>query len=631
MKLKIQLLLLALLSLLFPVTAWFAFKSVDQEFRIGIEQASKNTIISLKSSFQQLLNSQPQIGIDGFVPITIIDDWLMDGDDAEWQQAIPYSYDNGDENLSVRMALIKRKLALFIETNDASKNTQSPNSEDNDHLIIALANERGLYQYHLNRQAEGILMLGNDAHNKPGFQAYWHEKAKGYTLEILFDRSDFHHLGMVMVNAGQSANASKKITGTLQRDSDQTIKLEPLAIQDPMFEQVINNITPPDHHFIVQDRQKRVIYDSNKLPLEQDESAWQWIITPIYQWFFAVDNSAQQWFQRADGMTGVEHNIVDQNIHYTLKSMLPKGQQNMIQTLLKTSILMISVVIVLMLAYLLYAVLLAWRIKKLNHALHGVLDDSGHLTIHMPSRLAADEIGQLSRGIESMLTEMSEYTQYLKDLGARLSHEMKTPLAIVQSSLDNLAFEHDGEFLQRAQQGTKRLRFILNQLSELSRLKYALEQTPKKPVDLSALVRQLTASYCSVMPNVREQLTNQRCMVEGSAELIGQMIDKLVDNASSFTPSDGLITVSLHPYKNTVALGVFNTGSQLPNGLENNIFDSLVSIRQAQANDAIHLGLGLYVVQLISRYHGAEVKAENSKEPEGVRFTVVFKLHHNSP
>ena len=53
MKLKNQLLLLALLSLIFPIAGWFALKSVDKEFRNSIETASKNTLLSLKSSIQQ--------------------------------------------------------------------------------------------------------------------------------------------------------------------------------------------------------------------------------------------------------------------------------------------------------------------------------------------------------------------------------------------------------------------------------------------------------------------------------------------------------------------------------------------------------------------------------------------------
>ncbi len=621
MKLKHQLLLLALLSALFPVTGWIALKSVDHEFRISIEQASKNTLISLKSSVQELLENNNN-ALNGFIPVPI-KDWLLDGDETEWEAITAYQFHNGKQQLLVKLALVKGQLAMYIEATDATADIQRLGNDNNDYIIIAVANERGLYQYQLNRQAEGSLLPNRDSQNKPGFSAYWHEKSQGYTIEILFDRADFHHIGWVMVDVEQP----DKVTGTLQTNSTQTIKLEPLLVKDQKFQKIIDNITPPDHHFIIQDQQKRIIYESNKLPAEQDATAWQWIITPIYQWLFAVDTSNQQWFQREDGMAGVKQALQDGNISFTLKSMLPKGQQNMIQTLLKTGVMMISVVIFLMLAYLLYAVFLAWRIKKLNNAMHTVLDDSGKLKITMPSHSAADEIGQLSRGIESMLTEMSEYTQYLKDFGSRLSHEMKTPLAVVQSSLDNMAFENDGEFLQRAQQGTKRLRFILNQLSELSRLKYALEQTPKEPLDMTDFIKQLSAAYQSVVTNLSVNLLEQPLMIHGSAELLAQMVDKLVDNAKSFTPDDGRIKLNISQHNNFVVLSVFNSGSQLPENDKHNIFDSLVSVRQEKTTHSTHLGLGLYLVRLIARYHDAEVSAKNTNEPIGVQFSVKFQVH----
>lgn len=299
----------------------------------------------------------------------------------------------------------------------------------------------------------------------------------------------------------------------------------------------------------------------------------------------------------------------------------------MIQTLLKAGVLMMAVVLLLMAAYLSYSLFLAWRIKNLNRALHHVLDDSGQLHTQMPSRKAGDEIGQLSRSIESMLLEMRQYTHYLKDLGSRLSHEMKTPLAIVQSSLDNLVLELEGEaspeFLQRAQEGTKRLRFILQQLSELSQLKYSLEQTPKHRFNLSELVVQLSQSYQSFIPHLRTKIDEKEIFIEGSPELIAQLLDKLLDNAKDYIKEDGYIELSLKEKGGKPLLSVFNTDSQLP---EKNIaiFDSLVSARNKKDSRSVHLGLGLHFAYLIARFHNAEIRAENCRSAKGVVFQVEF-------
>lgn len=626
MRIKHQLLFLGLLSLLLPITGWFALKSVDTEFRQSIKQASKNTLISLQASVQQIIKSNDDIQLDGLV-LGELEDLSIDGYADEWNLINAYVYNRLGHQLKVKIAKFNNNLALFISSNDGHISINPAKIFENDYVIVGLVNNRGLHQFKFYRQAEGKAQAERIGRDGPSYQAYWHETAAGYTLEIVFESDDMHHLGFANLNyIDKDAIIEKTIAGTLEDSKQQALKLLPIVSNNLKLTKILKDITPENNHFTITDKDNRLIYQIDKLPKDQDVSEWQWLITPIYQWLFGIDNTKNnQWFYRkSDGMAGIQHSIVKDNIVYDLKSMMPKGQQNMIQTLLKAGILMIVVVVLLMLAYLGYSLFLAWRINKLNRAMQSVLDDSGLLHIQMPSHNASDEIGQLSRGIESMLTEMREYTQYLKDLGSRLSHEMKTPLAIVQSSLDNLEMDPNPEFLKRAQDGTKRLRFILNQLSELSQLKYTLEQTPKEHFNLSGLVQNLAISYQSFIPGLKTEIECLPLTINGSPDLIAQMIDKLMDNARDFIAKDGLIILSVKSIKDKVQLSLFNTDSQLPNrGL--NIFDSLVSVRNKQATDSIHLGLGLYLVQLISRFHQATLKAENQQNPKGVIFTIDFK------
>lgn len=621
MKLKYQLLLLALLSLLFPITGWLALKSVDKEFRLTIEQASKNTLLSLKASVQQMLQSDPNFELDGLIP-EAIDNFILDGDSNEWDAITAYTYQKGLDKLVIKIASDDIYLYMLIESNDATIDSYSLDSDKNDQIIIALADDRGLYKYYFQRQAEGFLSKKDELIEKPEYQAYWHEKSQGFVMEVRFKNLNIHHVGFATINQ----SLQKTTTGTL--NTAQTLKLLPIISINKSFQAAISNITPENNHFSILDNQKRIIYQSNKLPSNQNVSQWQWMITPIYRWLFGINEEnkmSNKWFYRQeDGMAGIKHSIQANDVTYELNSMMPQGQQSMIQTLLKAGVLMIAVVLLLMLAYLGYSLFLAWRIKKLNKAMQTVLDDSGRLHIQMPSHNARDEIGQLSRGIESMLSEMREYTQYLKDLGSRLSHEMKTPLAVVQSSLDNLELEQRPEFLQRAQLGTKRLRFTLNQLSELSRLKYTLEQTPKQVFDIALLVQELAQAYQGFIPNLKMDIHPEPLMIEGSPDLMAQMIDKLLDNAKDFISKNGYIELSIFSKKDKVNLTIFNTDSQLPVKKGLNIFNSLVSVRNDKTTDSVHLGLGLYLVQLISRYHNTTIKAENTHHPKGVIFTIEF-------
>lgn len=629
MKLKYQLLLLGLLSLIFPITGWYALKSVDKEFRQGLIQATTNNLSSLQASVAQIVTNDETLNLSGLV-LADLTELTLNGYESEWQDIKPYVFSNNSDDLSLKIARYTDQLALLIKSNDDSIKINPTNYEKNDYVLLGIVDENGMHQYKFYRQAEGTITPINNSIKSPTIHAIWHENANGYILELTLRHSNISHLGIATVNIWSNANGSQKtITGSLEDENKTSLKLLPIVSHQNKMQLFIDSITPHNNHFIISDQNNRIIYQKNKLPDSSSASPRQWLITPLYSWLFGrKDATNQQWFYReSDGMAGVIATKKIDGISYQLKSMMPQGQQNMIQTLLKASLAMMLVVLLLVLAYLMYSLWLAWRIRRLNNALHKVLDESGQLTIKMPSNTAQDEIGQLARGIESMLSEMQEYTSYLKELGSRLSHEMKTPLAIVQSSLDNLVpsiAKDDKIFLSRALEGLHRLKFILNQLSQLSQLKHSLETTKKHKVNLTTLCSELGLAYQSYIPQLKLNITEKNLFINGSSELLAQLIDKLIDNAVDFTPTDGEIVLKLQQNEQHAYLSIINTGSQLPKGI--NVFASMHSIRKEKQKNSIHLGLGLYVAQLIARFHGGEIQARNQNPHKIVEFYMEIKL-----
>jgi two-component system sensor histidine kinase ChvG len=110
-------------------------------------------------------------------------------------------------------------------------------------------------------------------------------------------------------------------------------------------------------------------------------------------------------------------------------------------------------------------------------------------------------------------------------------------------------------------------------------------------------------------------------MVEGSPDLIVQMLDKLLDNALDFSGDDGRIALRLTADARTGRLSVTNTGPLLPPQLDGRLFESLVSHRPAPESKP-HLGLGLYIVRLIADFHRATVTARNLADETGVEFAI---------
>ena len=297
-------------------------------------------------------------------------------------------------------------------------------------------------------------------------------------------------------------------------------------------------------------------------------------------------------------------------------------------SLMTTTVLVSLVVAGLLLAYASY---LSFRVGRLAQAAESALGPQGEIRAALPGTRARDAIGVLARSFEDLLGRLRDYTQYLQSLKSKLSHELRTPLAIVATSLDNLEQETSTDagraYLARLRHGTGRLESILQAMTAATRVEQAVTSTTVERFDLAKVISACVAAYGDAYSGQRFEavVPAEPVWVEGSAELIEQLLDKLVDNAVSFAAAGSAIDVSLTPGGGEAALAVVNRGPLLPEAMRHRLFDSLVSVR-ASGGDRSHLGLGLYIVTLIARFHGGRVEADNLPDGSGVRIGVVLPL-----
>ena len=280
-----------------------------------------------------------------------------------------------------------------------------------------------------------------------------------------------------------------------------------------------------------------------------------------------------------------------------------------------------------------YATFLSLRVRRLAHAAETALGPKGKIQVDVPGRRASDELGDLARSFADLLRRLREHTDYLRTLASKLSHELRTPLAVVSTSLDNLEQEADRDaarvYLQRLRGGTDRLDSILAAMSEATRMEHAIEETTPEVFDLAAVVEACGKAYGDVYTErvfVCNLRTDGPATVSGSGDLVAQLMDKLVDNAVGFSPAGSRIGIDLLGARSEFVLSVSNTGSELPESMREQLFDSLVSIRK-RGDDRPHLGLGLYIVALIAKFHGGRVGADNLPDGDGVLFSVYFPRH----
>ncbi len=218
------------------------------------------------------------------------------------------------------------------------------------------------------------------------------------------------------------------------------------------------------------------------------------------------------------------------------------------------------------------------RIVRLRGQAERAIDSRGRVVDSVREPLVADEIGALAQSYASVLERLRQHQQYVGNLRSRLVHELRTPIMVVRSSLENLA-ESDAaragsaqrdSWLARARDGTQRLERIVASMGEASSLESMLADSELETVDLVALLRACMEGYRDAFaPRAFEidcPIDSAPCPVV--PEAIAQALDKLVSNAVDFAEPGSAIVLSLRAITEAgvpmFSIAVRNRGPALP-------------------------------------------------------------------
>tara|TARA_R110001583_G_scaffold2233_16_gene16479 strand:- start:215 stop:2416 length:2202 start_codon:yes stop_codon:yes gene_type:complete len=293
------------------------------------------------------------------------------------------------------------------------------------------------------------------------------------------------------------------------------------------------------------------------------------------------------------------------------------------------------------LTFIIFATRISSRIRHLSNQAEHAIDTQGRIIGEISASTSHDEIGDLSRSFTTAVNRLSEYNHYLESMSSRLSHELRTPIAVVKTSLENLALQaqqnsssqagsEKNPYIDRAQTGINTLNLILTNMSEATRLEQMLATTQKIEFDLKTVVSGCIAGYQQVYDGFTFNLNTElaKLTFHGSPEHIVQLLDKVINNGVEFS-QDRVITLELKHHNEQVELLIHNNGVLLPELLSERLFDSMVSLRDAYSlkkkkQEQPHLGLGLYIARLICQFHHGKISAQNHYSPDGVTIKIVL-------
>jgi len=288
--------------------------------------------------------------------------------------------------------------------------------------------------------------------------------------------------------------------------------------------------------------------------------------------------------------------------------------------------------------FFLFASRISNRIRTLRNQAESSIDENGRINNQLVASTANDEIGDLSRSFSTAVNRLSQYNHYLEGMSSRLSHELRTPIAVVRTSLENLTMQQLPEsttpYLERAQTGINTLNLILTNMSEATNLEQMLATTERVPFNLQQVLVGCVQGYKQIYTDVEFSLNGlvsedshlngkQSPNIQGSPEHIAQLLDKVFANAVEFS-NDQKVSVSLQETQSTFVIHISNNGKHLPELMKDRLFDSMVSMRDTKRQAQPHLGLGLYIARLIVEFHQGNISANDHHNPAGVTLSITL-------
>ncbi len=318
--------------------------------------------------------------------------------------------------------------------------------------------------------------------------------------------------------------------------------------------------------------------------------------------------------------------IVDQNMN-GLRSFRNQALEGLFNTI-------IAVMLAVTLGLFFFASRISNRVRGLRNQAEGIIDDSGRVRNTIVPSPDSDEIGDLSRSFSNIVERLSQYTSYLENMSSRLSHELRTPVTVVRSSIENLGSTDNPEesqvYIKRAEEGISRLNLILTNMSEATRLEQMLQTSEKETIDLAEVVKGCVEGYRLAYPLSQFSLDigGYAIFVKGVPEYIAQLLDKLIANAVEFSHPGQPIVVNCRIVRDQAVIRISNAGPYLPREMKDRIFESMVSVRPHQKQRQPHLGMGLHIARLITDFHNGQIRAGNREDVEGVTITVSIPLFY---
>ena len=229
------------------------------------------------------------------------------------------------------------------------------------------------------------------------------------------------------------------------------------------------------------------------------------------------------------------------------------------------------------------------------------------------------EFRDLSQSVNHMLDRLAQAFDAQRQFTGNAAHELRTPLALMQTRLELFAAEHrqmseeTAKLLHFQQEQVERLSALVRTLLEMSDLR-SVPRTDR--IDLAPMVEEVLVDLTPLAQKNGITLTQAGENVQfiGSDVLLYRLLFNLTENAIKYNRTGGSVEVSVEQEGGQAAIRVRDTGPGIAEEYRDSIFQPFFRVDKSRSRAMGGVGLGLALVQEIVRLHGGTVRVEQSAD-----------------
>lgn len=248
----------------------------------------------------------------------------------------------------------------------------------------------------------------------------------------------------------------------------------------------------------------------------------------------------------------------------------------------------------------------------------------------LTDRLRAESARVRASSQQQELDRLKEVDSFKTRFMNMAAHELSTPMTpiklqmhLLKSHSDEPALETHRRSIHLLDRNFQRLQSLVGDLLDSSRLQSDRMPLRPEPLDMAALVNEVTESFEPAASAARVRLVANAppaiaCIADG--DRITQAITNLLSNALKFTPPDGSVQVEVSAKDRRVRITVKDTGSGLTAKQAARLFQPFEQVHDAQIANKTGSGLGLYIARGIVELHGGRIWVESAGPGKGSTF-----------